>query len=241
MVTEHYFVFDDVKSTDMDVILLNYDPILIPRSKRVYINIPGKDGSIPAGSDAKEDVFTNLHCAIIGDNELDVMQKLRQIKPWLSKRGKLSFWDEPDKYYMAELDTSIHSVKRTTWDEFTLTVRCHPIAYGTEVTEDIDENPLYNNGSYPATGIITVEIAQAINHLQITLKNTGESIYVEHDFVVGDTVLIDLEKEMVYKNGYSIMHDCYLESDFFEIPVGEFEISVIPDLPASLEFTERWL
>ena len=241
MVTEHYFVFDDVKSTDMDVILLNYDPILIPRSKRVYINIPGKDGSIPAGSDAKEDVFTDLYCAIIGDNELDVMQKLRQIKPWLSKRGKLSFWDEPDKYYMAELDTSIHSVKRTTWDEFVLTVRCHPIAYGTEVTEDIDENPLYNNGSYPAAGILKITMEADSPNLKITLQNTGEYLYLEDELKAGDVILIDLENEHITKNEISVMDKLYITSDFFVIPPGEYTITIDPYNPAQLTYIERWL
>ncbi len=116
-----------------------------------------------------------------------------------------------------------------------------PLAYREIKTIDITSNPtIYNNGTYETTGVITIEVAEPISSLNITLQNTGEFVYVSHDFVVGDTILIDLEEEMVYKNGYSIMHDCILDSDFFNIPTGEFQISVSSG-NATLEFTERWL
>ncbi|HHX11537.1 MAG TPA: hypothetical protein GX731_01850, partial [Clostridiales bacterium] len=93
---------------------------------------------------------------------------------------------------------------------------------------------------YPAKGIITTEITAPVSSISVILQSTGEFISVTHNFAIGDIVRIDLGEEMIYKNGESIMYDCSLESDFFEIPTGEFQVSVSAG-NATLEFTERWL
>lgn len=147
-----------------------------------------------------------------------------------------------DRKYFASLDSETLLENLVFHGATTLVfLATDPLAYGDTKTIDITSTPtVINGGTYPAAGTITVEITEPISSIDITLQNTGEFIYVSHDFVVGDMVLIDLEEEMVYKNGYSIMHDCYLESDFFDIPTGEFQISVSSG-NATLEFTERWL
>ena len=65
-------------------------------------------------------------------------------------------------------------------------------------------------------------------------------MYIDDNFDVGDIVVIDLEKEYVTKNGHSAMPNLFLESDFFEIPVEEFEITISSG-NGILEFRERWL
>jgi len=146
-----------------------------------------------------------------------------------------------DRKYFASLDSETLLENLVFHGATTLVfLATDPLAYGETKTIDITGDPIQNEGTHSTTGTITVEITEATNNLQVTLQNTGEFIYLSHDFVVGDMVLVDLEEEMVYKNGYSIMQDCYLESDFFEIPVGEFQISVSSG-NATLEFTERWL
>ncbi len=116
-----------------------------------------------------------------------------------------------------------------------------PIAYGNEVSEeDIDGEELCNAGTYPAKGIITVTMDEITDHLEVTLTNTGESLYIDDDFEPGDEVIIDLEKEHITKNGYSAMANLSLESDFFEIPIGKFTVTVSSGT-ADLQYRERWL
>lgn len=114
-----------------------------------------------------------------------------------------------------------------------------PLAYGETKTVNIIE-PIHNNGTYETTGIITIEITAPVSSISVALQNTGEFVYVAHNFIIGDIIRIDLDEEMIYKNGESIMYDCHLESDFFDIPIGEFTITSSTGT-ATLEFTERWL
>lgn len=239
---DDYFVFDGVKSTDKDIVLLDYRPLLLPQKKRVFVEIPGRDGSIATGSDAKEDIELLLNCAVIGENEADMLEKVRLAKPWLMKRGKLSFWDEPDKYYIGEAIRHTPVVRKISWGEFDLYFRCEPVAYGQQVVEVLTGGALANAGTYKAAGKITVEIGGAASFLRIALVETGEFIYLEDEFVEGDVVVVDLEKEKVTKGGYLIMDKLSLDSDFFLIPAGEYTITIEPDVVvAQLEYVERWL
>ena len=83
-------------------------------------------------------------------------------------------------------------------------------------------------------------IDEAVEGLEVTLLNTGEFLFIDDDFAATDVVVIDLEAEYITKNDYSVMDKLNLESDFFKLPAGEFEISVNSGT-ASLEFRERWL
>lgn len=238
---DDYFVFDGVKSTDKDIVLLDYRPLLLPQNKRVFVDIPGRDGSIVTGSDAKNDIEILANCAVVGENEADMLEKVRQAKPWLFKRGKLSFWDEPGRYYVGEVIRQTPITRKISWGEFDLYFRCEPIAYGQQVTEELTGATLVNAGTYEATGIITVEIGGAASFLRVGLVETGEFIYLEDAFALGDVVVVDLDKESVTKSGYLIMDKLSLDSDFFRIPVGEYTITIEPAATAQLEYVERWL
>ena len=236
-----YFVFNGIASTDKNISLIDYNSIFLPANNRSFISVPGQDGSIPSGNDSKQDVIINCEVAITGDTEEEIKQNIERANLWLSKRGKLTFWDMLDRYYIGEVIGEIISFSKINWDNFTLQFRCSPIKYGSTKTYDITNNPeIYNLGTYKTMGIIKIEITEDVSFLEVRLTNTGEFIYLDHDFIVGDIIKIDLEDEKAYKNGYSIMKDCYLESDFFEIPVGEFRITVSSG-KATLEYVERWL
>lgn len=233
---DDFFIFNNIKSTDKNIILKNYTTAFLPANNRRFIDVMGRDGSIPKGSKSKQDIIINCDVAMLGTS-----QDVHYLNEWLSHRGQLKFWDMLDKYYIGEVIGEIPMTDKETWKEFTLSFRCHPIAYGQQKQFDITSNPtIYNLGTYPTKGTITIEITEGVDHIQVTLQNTGEFIYLGHNFISGDIVTIDLEEEMAYKNGYSIMRDCYLESDFFEIPTGKFEITVSSG-KATLEYIERWL
>ena len=65
--------------------------------------------------------------------------QLREIAYKLSGKKKLVLWDEPDKYYIAELfdPTEINNIADRLWLEFTLTFTCEPFAYSELKTESI--------------------------------------------------------------------------------------------------------
>lgn len=146
------------------------------------------------------------------------------------------------KTYLASLDgnTDIENIVYNGVGTLSF-IASDPIAYGeTQTIEDIDGKEIFNGGNYPATGKIIIVIDEAAEGLEVTLLNTGEFLFIDDDFAATDVVVIDLEAEYITKNDYSVMDKLNLESDFFKLPAGEFEISVSSGT-ASLEFRERWL
>lgn len=158
---------------------------------------------------------------------------------------KLFLPDDSGLYYMAKLDGNTDLTRILTYNDTTLSFICpDPLAYGRTRLVEVRNSTLINSGSYETSGFFTTKIESNLSHLLITLQNTGEFIRVNHNFVPGDIVTINLageeaEDEMVYKNGQSIMRDVHFSSDFFHLPSGEFEIT--SNVPTKLQFVERWL
>lgn len=162
-------------------------------------------------------------------------------KLYSEKEEKLILLDEPDKYNMATLEGSTPIVEDVMSGEVTLSFICFdPLDISKEKTIVNLSHTIINNGTYKATGVIKVAITQAINHLKITLQKTGEYIYLEDDFKKDDEIIVNLEEEFVKKNNDVIMTKLHFSSDFFEIPVGEFDITLSSG-EGILEFRERWL
>lgn len=237
-----YFIFNGIKSTDKSIYLRSYNHMFLPANNRVFLNIPGRDGSLVVGNDSKEDVLFNCEVAIVGEDEKDILNKIEEANLWLSKRGKLSFWDmNENRYYIGEVTGEISTVSQETFDEFVLVFRCFPIKFGETKTLSFTNSITFENkGTYNAEGTLRINIAETIGNVKVTLVNTGEYVAINHNFVKDDVVLIDFKDEEVYKNNHLIMEDCHLESDFFSIPVGKSTITTNTG-NSILEYTERWL
>jgi predicted phage tail component-like protein len=211
---------------------------LIPPMESEAQDIPGRPGSVVAKTNIK-DRLLEVDVRIEVNSRPELRQKIRELAGLLytDEKKKLQFTDE-NVFYMAKIDGETGIEESSIFGDITLTFLCDPLLYGGVKTLSLGET-LRNGGTYPTTGIITVTMGAA-DFLKVTLKSTGEYVYIEHNFVSGDTVAIDLETEMVYKNGLSISKDVYLESDFFMIPKGDFEITLSSG-SGMVEFTERWL
>ena len=212
---------------------------LLPPLTSVAQAIPGRPGSI-IGSTGISDRMMEVDIRIKVNKRPELREKARELAGLLYTEDyeKLTFSDEPDKYYMAKIDGNTDIAEKAIYGDVTLPFLYDPLAYGETKSLDISGS-LQNGGTRATTGIITVTLG-AVDHLKMTLKSTGEYVYIKHPFTTSDTVTIDLSEGTAYKNGVSITQDVYLESDFFDIPVGTFEISLSSGT-GSIEFTERWL
>lgn len=216
---------------------------VLPTIENILKEIPGKPGAIVARTKLKP-IQISVEVEVKGPNKEGLNTIIRELAGMLYTEGtrQLRLPNELDKYYMAKLegDTALEEIFN--YGRTVLRFICpDPVAYGKLVKVNLNNNTrIYNNGTYPSKGIIKIEITEETDHLEVTLLNTGEFLYIDDNFDVGDIVVIDLEKEYVTKNGYSAMPNLYLESDFFELPVGDFEIT-ISNGNGILEFRERWL
>lgn len=215
---------------------------LLPRIENVSTIIPGKPGIEFKKTNLEEGyIYVDIRIRSLNKERLNELKRYLASILFTTELKKLRLPDESGVYYMAKLDGVTDIERVVTHGDVTLTFLCpDPLGYGESKTFNLTrDTTLRNLGTYETAGVITAKITETIDHLEITLQNTGEFIYLGHDFVAGDIVKINFEEEMIYKNGYSIMKDLYLESDFFKLPVGEFRIT--SNVNATLEFVERWL
>ncbi len=217
-------------------------PNIIARTKY----IPGRRGVISTGTEIREAAF-KFNLSAIDKNKTLLEKKLDDFKAFLvddkgnPKEIKLEFDYEPGKHYKVKLASKIDVTRISRTGKFAIRLNAYePYKFGAEITTSITENTIINRGTLVTTGVITVNITDPTSLLTVKLVGTDKKITLGHDFIANDTVVIDLEGEKVYKNTHSIMADCYIESDFFDIPTGEFNISVSSG-SAALRFKERWL
>jgi len=223
--------------------ILKINKSVLPTMENILKEIPGKPGAIVSRTKLKP-IQISAEVEVKGPSKEGLNTIIRELAGLLYAEGtrQLRLPNELDKYYMAKLegDTALEEIFN--YGRTVLRFICpDPLAYGETITvSNVNGKKILNHGTAPAKGIITVNITSAVSFLEITLLNTGEFLYIEDEFEVGDIVVVDLEAEHVTKNDYSAMPKLYLESDFFELPVGEFEISVSSG-DTMLEFRERWL
>lgn len=216
---------------------------LLPTINNVLIRRTGADGS--------EHIRTTYGSRVIEvdirliERDRDALQQaVRNLAGRLYTRGpaRLDLRDEPDKHEMAVLDGAVDMDKLLYTGGATLTfVSPEPASYSNHVqVVEIGTGYIRNDGTFPATGVITVTMDAAKSSLRVTQSETGEMVHIDHALAANDVVQIDLEHETVTKNGASIMKDVALTSDFFEIPVGKFKIAVTAGT-AVLRYRARWI
>ena len=217
-------------------------PNIIERTKY----IPGRRGVISTGTEIREMAF-KFNLSAIDKNKTLLEKKLDDFKAFLvddegnPKEIKLEFDYEPGKYYKVKLASKIDVTRISRTGKFAIRLNAYePYKFGAEITTSITENVITNHGTLVTTGVITVNITAPTSLLTVQLAGTDKKVIIGHPLIANDTVVVDLENEKVYKNTHSIMADCYIESDFFNIPTGEFNISVSSG-SATLRFKERWL
>ena len=234
-------IFNNIDFTEYFIVENISRSVLPPISTRTA-KISGKVGNRFIKNELGS-LNIDVSIRVIAKDRKDLQEKTRDLATKLhtDELKKLYLDDEPERYYLAILTGNTDVKKIGMTGATILSFYCpDPLCYDETKIENITSSDILNSGTYETTGTITVEITEATDHIEATLVETGEYVRVDHDFIVGDTVTIDLENEMVYKNGFSIMQACHLESDFFDIPTGEFLISVNTG-DATLEFAERWL
>ena len=112
---------------DMGIVCEAYDTLLPPKRSR-KIEILGRSGLYDFGSDTYDERTLTLSCKLI--NQISKAE-LREVAYKLSGKNKLVLWDEPEKYYTAELfdPTEVQNIADRLWLEFDLTFTCEPFAY----------------------------------------------------------------------------------------------------------------
>ena len=204
--------------------------------------IPGKIGSTIIRKELGERII-DVTVEILADSYDERLDIVDEITNLLYTETDKELILRNKKKYKASIDGDTDISNLYTDGEVTLTfIASNPLAISLDKieVEDIHNKTIINQGTYKTTGTITTTISSNVSNLKITLQNTGEYIYLEDNFKTDDVVEINLEDEFVKKNGNLIMDRLHFESEFFDIPIGEFTITISSGT-GDLTYYERWL
>ena len=122
--TEAWFEFKGVKSSDMGVLLRQMPTRFLPGRNYTRKKAAGRDGSILTGDGSYNDVSVRIECSVPDAS------KLGAVLAWLSGSGALRFSDEPELCYDASVEKEYSRasiLNRCEGQRFTVTWTCAPI------------------------------------------------------------------------------------------------------------------
>lgn len=161
--------------TDWGIVVVGHD-IFLPQKRSRKITIPGRSGQYDYGSKLYEERSLVLDCYL--ERKISKAE-LREIAYALSEKKRLTLYNEPDKYYVAELydPVEVTDLPLEVMREFSLTFLCEPFAYK-ETTEQAITNGV-NKMDYQGTAAAPTRIVienpnnYAVSNIIITATKRG--------------------------------------------------------------------
>lgn len=150
---------------------------LLPALRERKVVVPGRSGAYDFGAKFYDERLLTLPS---GSTRQLTRGEVREVAYALSKKGRISLWDEPDKYYIGRIydATDLERVLRT-MRKYTLHFLCEPFAYGATVQVDF-HGPVWS-ASYAGTQEtptrlqITNAGSTTANGIQITITEKREN------------------------------------------------------------------
>ena len=154
---------------DWGIYVIATDSFLPPKRER-KISIPGRSGSYDYGAKSWDERTLRVECRLM--NQISKAE-FREIIYILSKKARLILWNEPDKYYVAELydPGEVQDYWYESMRDFTLNFTCEPFAYGETVTTALTDgrNRITYNGTAETPTVIVLKNASETEATNVTI------------------------------------------------------------------------
>lgn len=154
---------------DWGIMVIGHDTFLPPKRSR-KISIPGRSGAYDYGAKNWDERTVRLECVLMRQMK---KEEFREIVYILSKKGRLRLWNEPEKYYMAELYDSpnVDDFYLEEMREFELDFVCEPFAYGENVTTALADgrNRIAYKGTAETPAVIVLRNASDDEIANVTI------------------------------------------------------------------------
>lgn len=223
---EPYFIYKNINSKDMGILVNEPPPIIkIPRNIN-KVNIPGRNGFLTEDFTTYGEDIKPCECTLLDIAMVD------QVLVWLDGLGEVIFSNQPDRKYQACIINKIpfNRIMRQ-WHKFIVIFDCQPLARmldNTVQTLTIPGN-IINTGTCIAKPIIKVYGSGAID-----LSVNGKVIHLTGivDYITIDSQMIDAYRDTALMNSNML-------GDFPELIVGANAISWTGSV-TSVEITPNW-
>ena len=219
----------DIRNHGFRVQQIHNNPLLPSFDHITSGTIAGRAGELYSRTQIKPK-FVSFELHVDGDVEVKAEQFKRY---FLNEYGefvetKVQF-DYSDNYIMARINGQLGIQRHPNHGIISVDlVQLDPFGYGEEITVSGSVSPLSitgPTGMSDTKGLLTFTFSASTGDFILTHVGQNKVIRLIHSFTIGDVLTIDLETELVEKNGSRIMVDLDLSSRFFPIRSGANSIS----------------
>lgn len=235
------FIKDGQNSKDLGLIVSSIQRPILPTLRKREMTIPGKDGTWDFGNNKYENIIIPVVCYMIQPTR----EQIRNVAEWLSTKGNIYFYDEPEKYYIGRVFESLAEEIQGATGMFVIPFECEPYALADQEAYNevyiYDDNFIYDIGQiYPnekqfdwlyyrqGMGLynheekevdIEIKITGSVEGIKITHVETG--VYLNLNYtLVSNTVIIDTESYTVeLEDGTNLL--TYMTGDFMKVKAKE--------------------
>ncbi len=191
------FIFNGRSSIDFNIYYKSVDRSILPPLKRKEVSIPERDGVYDFGSRYYANRKLEVECFVKADSLIELRRNLRAISEWLSVEGKLTFPDEPDRYYIGRIYESVSMGLISTHGTTTIVFECEPYAYSEDVSIEVNgitttsEIIIINRGVTGIKPLIVIGGAAT----SLTIATDTDSITISS---IAAKTYLDLERSLCY-------------------------------------------
>lgn len=234
--TPDSFQFGNANSLDdWGVRIVAYD-VLLPQKRARKRVIPGRHGQYDYGALRWEERPLRIECVL--ERRIE-RAELREIAAALSVKSELRLWNEPDKFYVAELydPSELTDYFDECMREFTLQFVCEPFAYSKEYALQSTSGvmSLRNDGTVESPCVI--ELTAPGESVSVM---AGAQSFSVSGLTAGQLVRGNSEDYTCTVDGENALH--LMEGDFIMIPPrSNFTLSADPPCALTLRYRKRWL
>lgn len=227
----HYFIFNDISSRDMHVLIASPIEIIKPEERVNHVTLPGRCGELTQteGDHIYNSYIQTVPISVYGS------EFVRPVEKWLSGGGYVTFSSQPDLKQRARVINAVtlkkHSKNINAWTG-DVQFYCEPVK-GFVGEEDIEitesGTTVTNPGDLTAYPLITVEGSGTVT---ITM---GGNILTIPNLV--DGWVVDSEMQWITNNGVPQMNAW--SGNFPALPAGNSTVMFTGGI-TKLTITPRW-
>ena len=233
----NYIIWKSKNSADINGLLISELPVITrPKIKTSVVEIKGKDGDIVdnMGYSAYD---KDLKIGLFGDYNID------EISKYFSGSGQITFSNEPNKYYYAEIFEEIDFERLVNFKTASVKFHTQPYKYL------VNEEPLSVNISESITQIEVNNVGFEPSKPIITLYGTGIveiaiDTYGKFQVDIGDEghLTVDSMLEECYKDNVLTLKNRNMGGEFPILNVGKNIITWMGNLTKiEIKPMSRWL
>lgn len=226
-----YCHFNDLKNTDLDVVITKRPNIPSPYYEYEEVPIEGR-GTLYRKKYLK-DINIEVEFAFLVDDPNEWNKRLRKVKKWVNKinDNKLRFSDDLDFFYYvnkATIKDSEREIRRV--GRFTVVFTCEPYMYLVDGLDTMTlTSEIYND--YEETQPIYRIVGEGLFTMQVNNKTIKAQ--------VGQNLTIDTKRMICYRDDKTI-NNIALTGNYEDMWLKEGENSFIASSGFSVEIIPNW-